>query len=84
LFLSEYPKILTELRDAVSRGDAKAVERTAHGLKGSVSTFGASPAAEAALKLETMGRARDLSEVRATLEVLEAALGALRPELKNL
>jgi HPt (histidine-containing phosphotransfer) domain-containing protein len=84
LFLSEYPRILIELQEAVSRGDAKAVERTAHGLKGSVLTFGPSPAAEAALQLETMGRARDLSEVRPTLGCLESALAALRPELESL
>jgi HPt (histidine-containing phosphotransfer) domain-containing protein len=84
LFLSEYPRIQAELKDAVLRGDAKGVERAAHGLKGSVSTFGANPAAEAALQLETMGRARDLSEVRPALELLETALVALRPELEVL
>src|SRR5262249_1948141 len=39
LFLEEYPRVLDELRNAIARGDARSVERTAHGLKGSVSNF---------------------------------------------
>ncbi len=84
LFLSEYPKILADLRDAVVRGDAKAVERSAHGLKGSVSTFGANTASDAALMLESMGRAQQLAEVTHVLSTLELALAALRPELEGL
>ena len=84
LFLDEYPRILAGLHDAVARGDARGVERTAHGLKGSVSTFGASAASDAALKLETMGRAHQLAEVSHVLGTLELALAALRPELEAL
>jgi two-component system sensor histidine kinase/response regulator len=84
LFLREYPKLLAELRDAVARGDAKGVERTAHGLKGSVSTFGTNPAVKIALKLETMGRALELSDAERVLRTLETALASLRPELEAL
>ncbi len=84
LFLDDYPKSLNELRDAVRTGDAKRVERTAHGLKGSVSNFGARPAVDAAFQLETMGRAQKLVEVEQVLRTLELALAALRPELESL
>ena len=84
LFLDDYPKSLCELREAVQAGDAKRVERSAHGLKGSVSNFGARPAVEAALQLETMGRAQKLVEVEQVLRTLELALAALRPELEAL
>jgi len=84
LFLDDYPKSLEELREAVRSGDAKGVERTAHGLKGSVSNFGARPAVDAALQLETMGRAQKLVEVEQVLHSLELALAALRPELESL
>jgi two-component system sensor histidine kinase/response regulator len=84
LFLDDYPKSLTELREAVKTGDAKRVERSAHGLKGSVSNFGARPAVDAALQLETMGRAQKLVEVEQVLHTLELALAALRPELESL
>ena len=84
LFLDDYPKSLSDLRDAVEARDAKRVERTAHGLKGSVSNFGAAPAVNAALQLETMGRAQKLVEVEQVLRTLELALAALRPELESL
>ncbi len=84
LFLDDYPKSLNELREAVQAGDARRVERSAHGLKGSVSNFGAAPAVNAALQLETMGRAQKLVEVEQVLRTLELALAALRPELESL
>jgi len=84
LFLDDYPKSLSELRQAVEAGDARRVERTAHGLKGSVSNFGARPAVDAAMELETMGRAQKLVEVEQVLHTLELALAALRPELESL
>jgi two-component system sensor histidine kinase/response regulator len=84
LFLDDYPKSLTELHEAVETRDARRIERTAHGLKGSVSNFGARPAVDAALQLETMGRAQKLVEVEQVLHTLELALAALRPELESL
>jgi HPt (histidine-containing phosphotransfer) domain-containing protein len=84
LFLDDYPNSLNELRLAVACGDAKRVERSAHGIKGSVSNFGARPAVDAALHLETMGRAQKLVEVEQALRTLELALAALRPELESL
>ena len=84
LFLDDYPKSLSELHQAVESGDARHLERTAHGLKGSVSNFGARPVVDAALQLETMGRAQKLAEVEQVLHTLELALAALRPELESL
>ncbi len=84
LFLEDYPKSLVEIRQAVEKGDAKRLERTAHGLKGSVSNFGALPAVTAALQLEAMGRDQQLAEVEQVLHTLELALATLRPELESL
>ena len=84
LFLNDYPKSLSELHQAVESGDARMLERTAHGLKGSVSNFGARPVVDAALQLETMGRAQKLVEVEQVLHTLELALAVLRPELESL
>jgi HPt (histidine-containing phosphotransfer) domain-containing protein len=84
LFLEDYPKSLLLLRDAVEHGDSQELERTAHGLKGSVSNFGAPAAVEAALTLETLGRAHQMREAAEALDVLERALAALRPELESL
>jgi two-component system, sensor histidine kinase and response regulator len=84
LFLEDYPKMMDRLREAAARGDAKSVERTAHGLKGSVANFGAKSAVDAALALEGMGRAQQLSEVEQVIRSLDLALAALRPELESL
>jgi two-component system sensor histidine kinase/response regulator len=84
LFVEDYPRVLEELHQAIESGDAQAVERTAHGLKGSVSTFGARAAMEAARTLENLGRARQVEELNEVLRTLETALAALRPELESL
>jgi len=84
LFLEDYPRVLQELREAMAQGDAKGVERTAHGIKGSVSNFGASDAVEAARIVEALGRAERLEEVSQVVHTLELALAALRPQLEAL
>jgi two-component system sensor histidine kinase/response regulator len=84
LFLDEYPKFLNDLRIAVSAGDARAIERTAHGLKGSVSHFGARAAWEAARSMEDLGRTQQLADAEVLIQSLEIALAALRPELEAL
>jgi HPt (histidine-containing phosphotransfer) domain-containing protein len=61
LFLDNHGKWLAEIREAAAHGDAQALERGTHGLKGSVANFGAEAAVEAALELEQIGRRRDLA-----------------------
>jgi PAS domain S-box-containing protein len=70
LFLEELPELLTNLREAVTAGDAKAIERAAHKLKGSVGNFAAQPAFEAAFRLEKIGRAGDLTEAESGFQAL--------------
>jgi HPt (histidine-containing phosphotransfer) domain-containing protein len=84
LFMEDYPSVLAEIRAAAARGDAKGVERAAHGLKGSVANFGAAAAVDAALHIERMGRVGDLSRVSEAIEALARALDALHPELEAL
>lgn len=84
LFLDDYPQSLDMIRDAVARGDQSSLERHAHSLKGSVSTFGAQEAFEAALALEKQGRSGDLAQAQDGLCRLEHALATLRPELEAL
>ncbi len=84
LFLDDYPQSLEMIRDAVARGDQSSLERHAHSLKGSVSTFGAQEAFDAALALEKQGRSGDLAQSQDGLRRLEHALATLRPELEAL
>jgi len=84
LFLDDYPSTLEKIKSAVGSSDAKALEQHAHSLKGSVSTFGAGRAFEAAFELEKRGRNQDLAGAPDGLLQLEQALEALRPELEQL
>ena len=84
LFLETYPDVLQEIRTAAEQCDAQLLERSAHGLKGSVANFGAAAAVDAARLLENMGRTQQMQEATAGLRNLEQALAALRPELEAL
>jgi HPt (histidine-containing phosphotransfer) domain-containing protein len=90
LFQEDCPKLMGEIRAAVSAGDPHGLERAAHTLKGSVSNFGAEMARLAAFRLESMGRAGDLSPAGEAYAALEAeiarfnqALVALSAELRE-
>src|SRR5215217_6800948 len=84
LFLSEYPVLVQEIRDAVERRDALALERSAHSLKGSVANFEAHAAVSASFRLEAIGRSKDLDQVATALAELDAAFRALEPALVDL
>ena len=84
LFLEECPRMLSILHAALDRGDSKSVERTAHGLKGSVANFGADTAVELARRLEFLGRDQKLGEAPEALISLEHALSSLQGELAAL
>lgn len=84
LFLDDYPKSLVDLRSASARGDARALERAAHALKGSVANFGAPGPFEAARSIEELGRTQQLAEIEPIIDKLEQALAELRLELEAL
>ncbi len=84
MFLDELPIQLAALRDAVARGDSKAVEQAAHALKGAVGNFAARRSFDRARDLEMMGRAGDVARVREGLEDLEESLQSLEPALARL
>jgi len=83
LFLKDLPALLTNLREAVVAGDAKAIERAAHKLKGSVGNFSAHPAFGAALKLEILGRDGRLSEAERVYAELEKEIERLKSAMAD-
>jgi HPt (histidine-containing phosphotransfer) domain-containing protein len=83
LFLGDCPKLLQRVAEAVRSGDAEAVRKAAHTLKGSVSNFGAADASRLARQLEEMGRAGDLALSEKTAAELEAAVQQLRQSLEK-
>jgi HPt (histidine-containing phosphotransfer) domain-containing protein len=84
LFCEESPKLLSAVRDAVKRKDIDALKRAAHSLKGSMSTFAAREATEAALRLEEIARAGELVEAEDAYALLVAQVERLKQALESL
>jgi CheY-like chemotaxis protein len=82
LFFEDTPRLLAEVRNAIQRGDGKALERSAHTLKGSVGNFGARAAFEAAFSLEQMGRNGDFARATEVFTQLDRQLTLLIPALE--
>ena len=77
IFFRESPKLLKTLREAIERGDADAVHRAAHSLKGEASYLGGGMATQTARQLEEMAGRRDLSRASELLAALERELEGL-------
>ena len=84
LFLSDAPGLVEEIRCSVREGDAQALRRSAHTLKGAASNFRAQATVQAALCLECMGRDEDLGDAEQALERLLHELDHLNPQLAKL
>ena len=81
LFLDDSRRRLADLGPAVERGDAAAVERGAHALKGSISNFFAPLATTAAQRLEQLAADGEVSSWPAALGDLEREFARLEPVL---
>jgi PAS domain S-box-containing protein len=81
LFLKECPRLAQSIRDAVQRGDARALWISAHTLKGSVSNFGAAHAAALADRLQVLGQEGKVTEAGALVDALDSELTRLKPAL---
>ena len=84
IFLTEYPDLLRQIRNAIEEGDAGKVERAAHALKGAVSNFAFAPATQAALELELIGRQGRLAEAAPAFDALLGQFRDLEPLLATL
>lgn len=73
--------LLDEIERAIGSGDAAAVGRAAHALKGMVSNFCAPETQECALALERAGKAGDLAGAPAALGAVRGRVEALIGEL---
>ncbi|ULA63067.1 MAG: Hpt domain-containing protein [Nitrospira sp.] len=87
IFVEQAPVDMAATQAAVDAGDAEAVARTAHRLKGAIMQFSAPRAFDASKELEALGRAGTLDRA-ATVCVdvnreLQRLLAALRAYLAN-
>jgi HPt (histidine-containing phosphotransfer) domain-containing protein len=81
IFFGDYPRTIVEIRDAIADSDFERVGRAAHSIKGALGYFSDSRSQAAALRLETMGINRDLTNARTALAELETSLAVLKLSL---
>jgi CheY-like chemotaxis protein len=84
LFLADCPQGLAKIKEAIRCGDAGALGRAAHTLKGSVGNFARKSAFAAAQRLEIMGRDGNLDNAGKAFRNLESELARLTEELRKL
>jgi HPt (histidine-containing phosphotransfer) domain-containing protein len=70
VFLSDYPRLMDDLRRANAEGDCDLLLRSAHGLKGMLRNFQADAAAQVAFEIEAKAKAENFDDVQAKIEQL--------------
>ena len=84
LWLADSSKQENQIRNGLDSGDAIMVQRAAHALKGSVGTFQASAAQDAANQLEMSAKDADLVGARKAFERLSTQIDLIRQDLRQL
>ncbi len=70
VFLSDYPRLMDDLRRADTEGDCGLLMRSAHSLKGMLKNFQAESAAEVAFEIEKKAKIENFDGVRTKIEHL--------------
>ena len=81
-FFSDGLKLLTEIRAAAEAGDAPALDKKAHRLKGTVLYLGADAAVEAVGRVEALGRSGDLTDAAQAVRAMETEVVRLAEALR--
>ena len=82
MFCEDAPLVLSELKEAVSQGDAPAARRAAHSIKGLAGTFFARNTCEIALRLENDAAEGNLAALQAGgIDRLSKSIRELSDEL---
>ena len=83
MFFAECPKLMQQIREHIADADGPELRRAAHTLKGSAHVFGAEAAAEAAHRLEEIGREEAFVDAEEALALLEDEVARLLPALRT-
>jgi HPt (histidine-containing phosphotransfer) domain-containing protein len=84
LFIAHLPTLLQEIRTACQSGDAQALGKSAHSLKGAGSTYGAERLARVCKHLEMMGKSGQIEGADAVVELLEQELEKLTAAISQI
>lgn len=83
MFFVECPKLMQQIREHLAGANGPELRRAAHTLKGSAHVFGAEATAEAAHRLEEIGREEVFADAEEALGVLEGEVARLLPALRG-
>jgi len=84
MFLEDCPRLLSEIRSAVTQHDGPSLKFAAHTLKGSVGVFKVQPAFDAALRMEHVGRDCDWDHAEEAWNCVNKEMAGLSATLKDL
>jgi CheY-like chemotaxis protein/anti-sigma regulatory factor (Ser/Thr protein kinase) len=73
-FAAQTPRLMSAMRDAIARGDAVALARDAHTMKGALSNFAVQEGVDAAALLEETANANELGNAAVVFSRLENAV----------
>lgn len=82
LFIETAPASLVDIRSAFDAGNATAMGKAAHTLKGSAANFGAQRVVDLSLELEIMGRANSMAGADRLIEQLPGLLAEVTRALQ--
>jgi len=77
LLSTDGKSLMNEIRDSVERGDAPALSRSAHTLKGMISNFCSLRTQSSAFEVEKAAKSGDLAAAPAAVKELQARLDEL-------
>jgi DNA-binding response OmpR family regulator/HPt (histidine-containing phosphotransfer) domain-containing protein len=84
LFLGSTPPRLSEMWEALDRGDAKVMRELAHGVRGSSAQVGATNMAQTCASIGTLVRSGSVQGVRELLDQLELDFDRARQDLRTI
>jgi HPt (histidine-containing phosphotransfer) domain-containing protein len=82
-YLTDSPKLLAQMRDALSANDVDAFRRAAHSLKSTSANFGALTLSARAKELEMMAKAGTLEGAREKMPQVETDYAKVKEELRK-
>jgi HPt (histidine-containing phosphotransfer) domain-containing protein len=82
LFLSDSPKLISAIEDAIHNKNSEKIGKTSHTIKGAVANFSAEKAFNAALELEKIGKNHELEKVDDAFKKLLDEIENMRKALK--
>jgi CheY-like chemotaxis protein len=84
VFLEESSQLMAEVQQAIANADPARLQMAAHSLKGAAGLFGVPGVVDAAVELESLGRAGDLTGAREAIRRLDEEVRDLKSALVRL